>query len=71
MIDAEIVIEQELRNIYYDPAVGYRSAEKLYQKAKEKGLSVSRRIVREWLKHKTRTRDTNPLSGSINTKGPT
>ena len=30
--------------------MGYRSAEKLYQKAKEKGLSVSRRIVREWLK---------------------
>ena len=30
--------------------MGYRSAEKLHQKAKEKGLSVSRRIVREWLK---------------------
>ena len=50
MRDAEIVTEQELRNIYYDPAEGYRSAEKLYQKAKEKGLSVSRRMVREWLK---------------------
>ena len=50
MKDAEVVIEQELRNIYYDPAVGYRSVKKLYQKAKEKGLSVSGRIVREWLK---------------------
>ena len=36
MKDAEVVIEQELRNIYYDPAAGYRSAEKQYQKAKEK-----------------------------------
>ena len=50
MKDAEVVIEQELRNIYYDPAAGYRSAEKLYQKAKEKGLSVSRRTVKECLK---------------------
>ena len=50
MKDTEVVIEQELRNIYYDPAVGYRSVEKLYQKAKENGLSVSRRMVREWLK---------------------
>ena len=37
MKDAEVVIEQELRNIYYDPAAGYRSAEKLYQKAKKEG----------------------------------
>ena len=50
MRDAEIVTEQELRDVYYDPAEGYLSAEKLYQKAKEKGLSVSRRVVREWLK---------------------
>ena len=46
----EIINEQELRVIYYDPSEGYQSAEKLYQKAKEKGLSVSRRLVREWLK---------------------
>ena len=50
MKDTEVVIEQELKNIYYDPAMGYRSVEKLYQKAKEKGLNVSRRIVRELLK---------------------
>ena len=30
--------------------MGYQSAEKLNQKAKKKGLSVSRRVVREWLK---------------------
>ena len=41
--------EQELRNIYYDPAEGYQSREKLYQKAKAKGLKISRRKVKEWL----------------------
>ena len=50
MGDQEILTEQELRNIYYDPSEGYQSAEKLYQKAKEKGLNVSRRAVRDWLK---------------------
>ena len=50
MKDSEIVNEQELRNIYYDPSKGYQSAERLYQKVKEKGLSVSRKMVREWLK---------------------
>ena len=41
----EILTEQELRDIYYDPSEGYQSAEKLYQKVKEKGLNVSRRAV--------------------------
>ena len=46
-----IIAEQELRNIYYDPSEGYRSAEKLYRKAKEKGLkNVSRKSVKDWLK---------------------
>ena len=46
----EVVIEQELRDIYYNPETGYQSAERLYQKAKEKGLNVSRKIVQDWLK---------------------
>ena len=46
----EITIEQELRAIYYNPETGYQSAERLYQKAKEKGLNVSRKIVQDWLK---------------------
>ncbi len=50
MIDKEFVIEQKLRDIYYDPSTGFQSAERLYQKAKDDGLSVSRRIVKEWLK---------------------
>ena len=45
----EIINEQELRDIYCDPSEGYQSAEKLYRKAKEKGLGVSRKMVRKWL----------------------
>ena len=41
--------EQELRNLFYDPMTGYQSRERLYQKAKESGLNVSRREVKEWL----------------------
>ncbi len=50
MKDKEFVIEQKLRDIYYDPSTGFQSAERLCQKAKDDGLSVSRRIVKEWLK---------------------
>ena len=50
MKDKEFVIEQKLRDIYYDPSTGFQSAERLYQKAKDDGLSISRRIVKEWLK---------------------
>ena len=49
--------EQELRDLYYDPVNGHRSREKLYQKAREKGLKTSRREVKEWLEtHDTYTR---------------
>ena len=51
MKNSEILAEQELRDIDdYDPSTGYQSAERLYQKTKEKGLGVSRRAVRDWLK---------------------
>lgn len=46
----EFIIEPELQNLLYNPGTGYQSIERLYQKAKEKGLYVSRRIVREWVK---------------------
>ena len=49
MRDIEFANEQGLRDIYCNPSEGYRSAEKLYQKAKADGLSVSRRLVKEWL----------------------
>ena len=47
--DKEFANEQGLRDIYYDPKTGYRSAEKLYQKAREDGLKVSRKLIKEWL----------------------
>ena len=46
----KVTTEQGLRDIYYHPAAGYQSAERLYQKAREEGISVSRKMVREWLK---------------------
>ena len=50
MKDKEFIIEQELRDIYYNPSTGYQSAERLYQKAKESGSKVSRKLVKDWLK---------------------
>ena len=50
MKDKEFVIEQELRDLYYNPETGFQSAEKLYQKAKKEGINnVSRKFVKEWL----------------------
>ena len=46
----ELINEQELRDIYYNPSEGYQFAEKLYRKAKEKGLGVSRKMAKDWLK---------------------
>ena len=48
-MDEDIKIEQSLRDIYYDPKTGYQSAERLYQKALEEGIDVSRKQVKEWL----------------------
>ena len=50
MKDREFVVEQKLCYIYYDLGTGFQSAERLYQKAKDDGLDVSRRILKEWLK---------------------
>ena len=59
--------EQELRDLYYDPVNGYRSREKLYQKAREKGLKISRHEVKEWLE----TQDINPSLEDTSPKRPT
>lgn len=50
MNDQDIKKEQGLRDIYYNPATGYQSAERLYRNALEEGLNVSRNEVKEWLK---------------------
>ena len=41
--------EQRLRDIYYDPVRGFQSKEKLYQKAKQQDLALSRKSVGECL----------------------
>ena len=46
----DIELEQGLRDIYYDPKTGYQSAERLYQKALEDDLEVTRNQVKSWLK---------------------
>ena len=50
MKDKHFIIEQELRDLYYNPEIGFQSAEKLYKAAKQEGLNVSRKLVKEWLK---------------------
>jgi hypothetical protein len=42
--------EQTLRHIYYNPATGYQSAQRLYEKAREQGLSATQRQVEDWLR---------------------
>ena len=42
--------EQTLRELYYNPVMGYSSTQKLFEKAKEEGLDVSLLQVRNWLK---------------------
>ena len=50
MKDKHFIIGQELRDLYYNPETGFTSVEKLYQNAKQEGINVSRKIVKEWLK---------------------
>ena len=49
-MDNDVETEQGLREIYYNPATSYPYAERLYQKALEEGLNVSRRSVNVCLK---------------------
>lgn len=49
-MDEEVETEQGLKEIYYNPASGYQSAEILYEKAIEEGLDVSKKSVNECLK---------------------
>ena len=49
-MNKDIESEQQLRDIYYNPKTGYQSAERLYQKALEDGLNVSREQVKDCLR---------------------
>ena len=66
-VSRDVEKEQELRNLFYDPMTGYQSRERLYQKAKESGLNVSRREVKEWLdkRHKFQKTYVNDLADQI------
>ncbi len=55
MKDKEFVIEQRLRDIYYDPSTGFQSAERLYQM----DLALVVGSSKNGLKLKTPTRDIN------------
>ena len=46
-MDNDVETEQELREIYYNPATGYQSAERLHNKTLEVGLNVCRNAVKE------------------------
>ena len=51
MDSKKIIKEQELRDVYYYPSTGYKSAEKLYRKVKQNGVkNISRKDVNDWLK---------------------
>ena len=49
--EKEVAADLTLRDLYYDPAIGYQSKERLYQDARAAGLSVSRKKVAEWPAH--------------------
>ena len=49
-MDNDVEREQGLREIYYNPAIGYQSAERLHNKTLEDFLNVCRNAVKEWLK---------------------
>ena len=66
-MEKNFIIEQGLRDIYYNPSTGYQSIERLYQKAKESGLKVSKHKVRQWLK----TQDTYTRYKPVNRKHKT
>ena len=41
--------EQTLRAIYYNPVMGYSSAQRLHEQAKAEGLDVSLGQLKKWL----------------------
>jgi hypothetical protein len=47
MMDDDIINEQGLRDIYYNPKTGFRTPEKLYQRAISEGLKVTKSQARK------------------------
>ena len=60
----ELATNQELRrDLYHNPASGYRSIEFLYRKARDAGFKVSREQVRNFLKTQDTYTKTFPKGG--------
>ena len=53
MAEEEITKEQILRETFYNTLTGYGSREQLYRDVRAKGVSISRREVKEWLEHQS------------------
>ena len=49
--DNELGVNQRLRNLYYSPADGYSGVNDLYKKARERGINVSQKQVRNFLRN--------------------
>jgi predicted transcriptional regulator len=49
-MDNDIMKEQGLRDVYYNPKTGFQTPEKLYQRAISDGLEVTKAQVRKWIK---------------------
>ena len=53
----DVIKDQTLRELYYNPVSGYQSQDQLYKDAKAEGLSVSREKVKKWFeRQRTYTR---------------
>ena len=48
-MDDDIIKEQGLRDIYYNPKTGFQTPEKLYLRAISDGLKVTRSQVKKWI----------------------
>jgi hypothetical protein len=49
MMDNDIMKEQGLRDVYYNPKTGFQTPEKLYLRAISDGLEVTRSQVKKWI----------------------
>ena len=64
----ELDTNQQLRDLYYTPAHGYRGVQDLYRKAKEKNIPVSLKEVRNFLKSQDTYTKTFPKGGPFEKK---
>ena len=48
MSEEDVILDQSLRDLYYNPVSGYQSMAKLYSDARAEGLPMSRAKVKCW-----------------------